>query len=185
MFKKFINYLLSLPNTFSFKKKIDNGRSSIPPRFSLGGFIFVKLFCIDDSAQKIALGVSLGVFSGLMPGTGPAAALFLAFVFRANRAAALFGSILTNTWLSLVTFVLAIKVGSVILRTHWQEVYQKAQGLIHDFHWVKFFGLSAREVLMPVIIGYIIIGLFLGLISYLLTFLIIRRSIHGNKTTRS
>ena len=43
-------------------------------------FIFAKLFKINDSAQKIALGVGLGVFSGLMPGTGPAAALFLAFI---------------------------------------------------------------------------------------------------------
>ncbi|MEI6831537.1 MAG: DUF2062 domain-containing protein [Candidatus Omnitrophota bacterium] len=146
-------------------------------------FIFAKLFYINDSAQNIALGVGLGVFSGLMPGTGPAAALFLAFIFRANRAAALLGSLLTNTWLSLVTFILAIKLGSVILRMHWQQVYQKAQSLIHDFHWVKFFKLSFLEVLMPIITGYIIIGLFLGIISYFLTLLIIRRNNHGSKTT--
>jgi len=145
-------------------------------------FIFAKLFFIDDSAQKIALGVGIGVFSGLLPGTGPAAALFLAFVFRANRAAALFGSILTNTWLSLVTFILAIKVGSVILKLHWQAVYQKAQGLVYDFHWAKFFKLSFLEVLLPVMIGYLAIGLFLGIISYLITFLIIRRNAHGSKT---
>ena len=69
------------------------------------GFIFDKLFKINDSAEKIALGVGLEVFSGLMPGTGPTAALFLAFIFRANRAAALLGSMLTNTWLSVVTFI--------------------------------------------------------------------------------
>ncbi|MCG2714481.1 MAG: DUF2062 domain-containing protein [Candidatus Omnitrophica bacterium] len=158
-----------MPKESSFKKVIN--------------FIFAKLFYINDSAQKIALGVGLGVFSGLMPGTGPAAALFLAFVFRANRAAALLSSILTNTWLAVVTFILAIKVGSVILKTHWQEVYQLAQGAIHDFHWVKFFKLSFLEVLMPIITGYIIIGLFLGIISYFLTLLIIRRNNHGSKTT--
>jgi hypothetical protein len=145
-------------------------------------FVFAKLFHINDSAQKIALGVGLGVFSGLVPGTGPAAALFLAFIFRANRAAALLGSILTNTWLSLVTFILAIKLGSVILKVRWQEVHQKAQGLVHDFCWAKFFKLSFLEVLSPIIIGYIIIGLFLGIISYLITFLIVRRNTHGNKT---
>ena len=146
-------------------------------------FILAKLFMINDSAQRIALGVGLGVFAGLLPGTGPAAALFLAFIFKANRASALLGSLLTNTWLSLITFILAIKVGSVILKTHWQEVYQKAQGLIHDFHWVKFFKLSFLEVLLPVITGYIIIGLFLGITSYLITLLIIRRNAHGSKTT--
>ena len=146
-------------------------------------FIFAKFFQINDSAHKIALGVGLGVFSGLLPGTGPAAALFLAFVFRANRAAALLSSLLTNTWLSLVTFILAIKLGSVILKASWKEVYQKAGGLINDFHWVKFFKLSFAEVLVPVITGYLIMGLFLGLVSYLLTLFLIRRYPHGSKTT--
>jgi len=141
-------------------------------------FIFAKLFKINDSAQRIALGVGLGVFSGLLPGTGPVAALFLAFVFRANRAAALMGSILTNTWLSVVTFILAIKLGSIVLSRHWQEVYQKAQGLIRDFHWGSFFKLSFLDVLLPMIIGYLIIGLCLGLISYLVVILIIRRSFY-------
>jgi len=139
-------------------------------------FLFAKFFKINDSAQKIALGVGLGVFSGLIPGTGPAAALFLAFIFKANRAAALFGSILTNTWLSLVTFILAIKVGSVILGRHWQEVHQKGVTLIHDFHWAKFFKLSFLDVLLPVILGYLIIGICLGLISYLIVLSIIKRS---------
>ena len=145
-------------------------------------FIFAKFFRINDSPEKIALGVGLGVFSGLLPGTGPAAALFLAFVFRANRAAALLGSILTNTWLSLVTFILAIKLGSVILKSDWQEVYQHAQGLIHNFAWAKFFKLSFVKVFLPVIIGYIIMGLFLGMVSYLIALIIIRRNAHGSKT---
>jgi len=146
-------------------------------------FIFSNLFKIDDSAQKIALGVGLGVFSGLMPGTGPLAAMFLAFIFRANRAAALFGSLLTNTWLSLVTFILAIKAGSVILKMDWRQVQQKAQILIKDFSWFKFFKLSFFDVFLPVITGYLIIGLVLGAFSYLVTFLIIRRNFYGNKTT--
>jgi len=141
-------------------------------------FIFAKLFKINDSAGKIALGVGLGVFSGLIPGTGPAAALFLAFVFRANRAAALLGSILTNTWLSVVTFILAIKIGSLVLSRHWLEVYQKAQSLVRDFHWGNFFKLSFLDVVLPVIIGYLIIGLFLGLVSYLIVLLVIRRTLH-------
>jgi uncharacterized protein (DUF2062 family) len=145
-------------------------------------FIFSKLFKINDSAQKIALGVGLGVFAGLFPGTGPAAALFLAFIFRANRAAALFGSLLTNTWLSIVTFVLAIKVGSVILKMNWQTVQQQAHGLLKNFGWVKLFKLSFFEVFLPVAIGYLVIGLILGALSYFLTWLIIRRNSYGNKT---
>jgi len=136
--------------------------------------IVSKLFKINDSPQRIALGVGLGVFAGLMPGTGPVAALFLAFIFRANRAAALLGSLLTNTWLSLVTFILAVKAGSLVLGLHWQDVDRKMQGLLHDFSWAKFFKLSFLDVLLPVITGYLIIGLLLAAASYLLTLSIIK-----------
>ena len=145
-------------------------------------FIFSKLFKINDSAKKVALGVGLGIFAGLFPGTGPAAALFLAFIFRANRAAALLGSLLTNTWLSLVTFILAIKVGSVILKMNWQAVQQQTQGLVKNFSWAKFFKLSFLEVLLPVAVGYLVTGLVLGTLGYCLTLLIIRRNFHRNKT---
>jgi uncharacterized protein len=145
-------------------------------------FVFSKFFRINDSAQKIALGVGLGVFAGLLPGTGPAAALFLAFIFKANRAAALLGGLLTNTWLSIVTFVLAIKVGSVILKMNWQIVQQQAQGLLKNFDWVNFFKLSFFQVLLPVILGYLLIGLVLGLFSYLLTLIILRKNLqHSNR----
>lgn len=144
-------------------------------------YIFKKLFKINDSAQKIALGVAIGVFAGLIPGTGPAAAVFMALIFKANRAAALLGSLLTNTWLSVITFVLAIKIGSVILKLNWQQVQQKTQVLRSDFSWAKFFKLSFLDVLLPVVTGYIIIGLILGALSYLVTLLIIRRKLNGNK----
>ena len=145
--------------------------------------IFYKLFKINDTPHKVALGVGLGVFAGLLPGTGPIAALFMAFVFRANRAAALLSSMITNTWLSLVTFILAIKAGSVILKVDWQRVQQQALGLIKDFSWAKLFKISFLDVLLPVFTGYLIIGLFLGSFCYLITLLIInRRNFHGNKT---
>jgi uncharacterized protein (DUF2062 family) len=144
-------------------------------------FISAKLFKINDSGPKIALGVGLGVFAGLLPGTGPVAALFLAFIFRANRAAALLGGLLTNTWLSLVTFVLAIKVGSAILKMDWQAVQQQAQGLFRNFGWAEFFKQSFLKILLPLAIGYLIIGLVLGVFSYFLTLLIIRKKFHKNR----
>lgn len=139
-------------------------------------FIFEKLFKINDSPHRIALGFGLGVFAGIFPGAGAVASLFLAFIFKANRAAALAGSLLTNTWLSLVTFVLAIKAGSVILNLDWQNVYQKYNLLRGDFSWQKLFKYSFLEIVFPVVTGYIIIGLISGLFSYFLALLIIRRN---------
>lgn len=146
-------------------------------------FLSNKLFKINDSPGKIAFGAGLGVFSGIFPGTGPLAALFLAFIFKANRAAALICSMLTNTWLALVTFVLAIKAGSAILGTDWRKVQESAWLIINDFNWIRFWKLSFFEVFLPVIIGYLIISLALGVFSYLIILVIIRRNFHGDKTT--
>jgi uncharacterized protein len=148
----------------------------------ISNFLFAQLFKINDSPQRIAFGVGLGVFSGLLPGTGPLAALFLAFIFRANRAAALLGSIFTNTWLSLITFILAIRVGSAILKLDFQKVQLKAQVLIKDFSLANFFKLSFFDVFLPLLTGYFVISLIFGVLSYLIILFIARRNFHGSKT---
>lgn len=129
-----------------------------------------KLFQINDSPQRIALGLGIGVFSGILPGTGPLAALFLSFVFRVNRASALLGCLLTNTWLSFIILILAIKVGSAILDINWRQVYGDWLGLISSFHWANFLSLSALKVILPVILGYFLVGLSLAILVYLTSF---------------
>lgn len=138
-------------------------------------FIYLKLVRINDSPQRISLGLGLGVFLGLLPGTGPLASLGLAFLFRLNRIAALLGSILTNTWLSLAIFPLSIKVGSAIMGLEWQVAKQGVLALFNDFHWQELCKISALQVLLPVLIGYCVIGLGLALIAYLLALLVLKR----------
>ena len=98
--------------------------------------IYDKLSKIDDSPQKIALGFGLGVFCGILPGTGPVAAVALAFVFRVNKIAAFAGGLLTNTWLSVVTFILAVRLGSAVSGADWNEVYSRCKDIIRDFHYL-------------------------------------------------
>jgi uncharacterized protein (DUF2062 family) len=133
--------------------------------------IYVKLFIINDTPQKIAWGFSVGVFSGILPGTGPLAALFLALVFRVNRAAALLGCLLTNTWLSVVTFLFSIKIGAMVLGLHWQQVHADYQHLLSNFHWADVARLSIFKMLLPVIIGYCIVSLFCALAVYCIVIL--------------
>ena len=133
-------------------RKRENNINRVSQFFKL---LYIKLFKINDSPQRIALGFGLGVFLGIIPGTGPLAALFLALLFRVNRASALLGSLLTNTWLSIVTFLLAIKVGSAIMHLDWQVVRQG---------WM----------LLPVILGYFIVSFSLGILVYLVTLIILK-----------
>jgi len=135
--------------------------------------LYIKLFKINDTPQKVALGLGLGVFSGILPGTGPIAALFLAFILRANRASALLGSLLTNTWMSFVTFVLAIKVGSAIMQVEYQKAYRDSVSFIKDFNWPGLFNLSILKIFLPVAVGYLVVSFCLGLLVYLFSLIII------------
>lgn len=143
---------------------------------------YEKIFKINDTPQKIAVGLGLGVFLGILPGTGPIAALFLALLFKVNRASALFGSLLSNTWLSIVTFILSIKVGSAILHSDWQQVQENWSEVLRDFHWGSLFKSSVLTLLLPVVLGYLIIGLSVGFTAYIIALLILRRRKHENKS---
>lgn len=144
--------------------------------------IFLKIFSLNDTPQRIAQGLGLGVFLGIIPGTGPLAALFLALVLRVNRAAALLGSLATNTWLSIVTFFLSIKVGASIMRLDWQDVYHQWLQFLKDFRWVNLFKLSLLKIILPVILGYIIVAFCLGVIVYSIALIIITRIRYANKS---
>ena len=136
-------------------------------------FLYLKLFRINDSPQKVALGFGLGACLGIMPGTGMIAALVLASFFRINRAGALLGSLFTNTWLSFATFFLALKTGASLLQLDYPTIQAQCQGYLKNFHWKDIFQLSALKILFPLIIGYAIISLALGVITYLVALVIL------------
>ncbi|MFA6078265.1 MAG: DUF2062 domain-containing protein [Candidatus Omnitrophota bacterium] len=150
------------------------------PRFFKA--VYLKLFRINDTPEKISAGLALGVFFGILPGMGPFAALFFAFIFRINRAAALLGSILTNTWLSVPVFFLSVNIGSFMTGSNYSDINRTWTGLIKDFSWDKLFHLSIYKIAAPVILGYIAAGLVIGAAAYAVTLGIIKTA--RNKKTR-
>jgi uncharacterized protein (DUF2062 family) len=146
-------------------------------------FLFEELFKINDTPQKIALGLGLGVFAGILPGTGPVAAIFLAFVFRVNRASALFGSLVTNTWLSIVTFLLSIKIGAMLLGMKWENVRQDWNLLLKGFSWLSLFKLSILKIALPVVIGYLLIAFCAGSLAYVVSLIISKNIIRLQQNT--
>ncbi len=148
---------------------------------SLIQFTRDKLFKINDAPQKKALGLGIGVFSGILPGTGPLAALFLASLLRANKAMALLGSLLTNTWLSFATFFLAIKIGSGILNVEPQEIKEHWNLFLLDFHFTDLFSWSVMKIILPIVLGFSIVALCCGLGAYGVAFLLLSRKNYENK----
>jgi uncharacterized protein (DUF2062 family) len=132
--------------------------------------LFRKLFVIDDTPQKIALGLGIGVFLGIMPGTGPVAALVIAALLRANKASALIGAVLTNTWFSLVCLVLAAKIGARLAGTDWQTIFTAWQQAFRPFAWEKLFQPQFLKLALAVSLGFLAIGLCLGIFAYIAAF---------------
>ncbi len=125
-----------------------------------------KLLGIHDTPHRIALGAGLGLFLGVFPGTGAIAAVVCAFIFRANKAAALAGALLVNTWINVVAFPVALAIGAALFRIDPATLSHQWSLLKHDFTWGGFFDLIIRDAALAVITGYIVIGLVLGGIGY-------------------
>lgn len=137
-------------------------------------FFYLKLFRTNDTPQRIACGLGTGVFIGILPGAGPFAALIISMLLRVNRAAAVLGALITNTWTSLITFYLAIKIGAAVMSLDWKNLYSQWQILIKDFHWKFLFRLSFLKIALPVLIGYLFIAFILGLLAYFICLIILR-----------
>jgi len=126
--------------------------------------VVVRTVAIAEAAQTRHLEAL-----GILPGTGPVAAVFLAVIFRVNRAASLMASLATNTWLSFVTFVISIKAGAWIFGLDWVKVYGRTTALIKQFRWLDMFRQSFLELVLPLFTGYILVALGLGIGVYLVT----------------
>jgi uncharacterized protein (DUF2062 family) len=136
--------------------------------------VYEKLFKIDGTPQKVAAGLGLGVFFGVMPGMGPIIATFFAVLLRVNIAAALLGSILTNTWLSIPVFFIAATVGANITGSRYSDIANAWSVIWNNFTWQEFSGLSVYKIIFPVMIGYMIVSSVLALITYVAVFAILR-----------
>jgi len=136
--------------------------------------IYLKLVIINDTPQKIAQGFGLGVFLGVFPGAGLLAALILSSLFKMNKAGALLGIVLTNTWLSIVTFLLSVKIGAVLTGSDWQNIKDGWNAILQNFQWLDVIKLSALKIIAPVMLGYLSLSVIAGISAYFVAFIIVR-----------
>ncbi|HRZ87337.1 MAG TPA: DUF2062 domain-containing protein [bacterium] len=136
-------------------------------------YFYLKILRIDDSPHRIALGVALGAFCGVFPGVGPVFSLVLAFVFRANKAAAVLGALSVNTWISVMLVAPAVKIGGLIFGVRWRDLTEGLNALREDFTWRDLFSETGRKVLVPALTGFLICSLIVGAAAYAAAYLII------------
>jgi uncharacterized protein (DUF2062 family) len=125
-----------------------------------------QFFLIDDAPHKVAGGAALGIFMGITPGEGVLSTLFLAWVFRLNRLAALAGVLSVNMWTTVFVLPAAATIGGLIFHV-------SPEILSHDFHetltlgWQYLFSWNVlRQTALPLLIGYIVIAGFAAAVVY-------------------
>jgi uncharacterized protein (DUF2062 family) len=97
----------------------------------------LRLLRIDDPPERIARGAALGVVCGILPtfGFGGFIAFGLAFLFKANKAAAILGSLIMNPITTPFFWTFSIMLGSLILGREYSALLEKIHndGLVAGF----------------------------------------------------
>ncbi len=132
-----------------------------------------KIIHLNDSPHRVASGFALGVFFGIVPGVGPIASTAVALMLRVNVAAAVTASLVTNTWLSIIAWVLSLKIGSFVTGVDAGELTVQGQQLIQNFRWSKLWDVEIIKILKPLLIGNLIVASVISLVVYLVVFKIL------------
>jgi len=138
------------------------------------------LLGFHGSPRQVARGMGIGVFVAFLPPLGfqMLTAAVMATVVRGNRAAAIAGTWVTNPLTSLPLYLMAYRLGLVFtpdLRPVDVRSRLRAVVLDENDEWLDFIDqfhqlLSlGKEVLVPMTIGGVVIGIVSGLAAYLLT----------------
>jgi uncharacterized protein (DUF2062 family) len=114
---------------------------------------YLKLVRINDSAEKIAGGLTLGVVLGILPtfGLGIILAIFLAAALKLNRASAVIGTLIMNPWTAPFVWTLSYLAGSLLLGYDLNETLIEIRSLnAHPGLWRS---LMTGRLIKPYIIG--------------------------------
>jgi hypothetical protein len=152
---------------------------------------------LPDTPHKIAIGIATGVFCSFTPffGLHFFLAAFVAYIFKGNVVAALFGTFFGNpvTWPFIASF--SVKLGQIILghpvtnfETFLEHFVEASDATIQGVKSLFGYGESDwallysffRELFLPYFIG----GFVLGVIAALFTYFVFRPIIYAYKVTR-
>ena len=131
--------------------------------FSRSGLkeLIKKLVRVDDSPQKIARGVAIGVFWGILPTFGLAILFSLptAVLLRANKLSAILGTFVANPFTAPFIYAFEYKIGELILRN-----------TPLPFSWSLFRLEHLLNIGRSLLVGSFLLATGMTLLTYFLTF---------------
>ncbi len=135
--------------------------------------LYEELTIVNETPHRVALSFAMGVFLGILPFTGVLAAIAVAIMFRLNKAAAILGSAITNTWLGLIVLGLAVKIGSGLTGANWQLIQEQVSALMKNFSLKALHDVDILQILCAIAVGYFILSCLFALIGYVVAVVVI------------
>lgn len=125
--------------------------------------LYLRILRLDDPPERIAAGAAIGVLMGVLPtfGLGGFLAFAFAFVFKANKAAAVIASAVVNPLTSPFFWTASIVIGSLITGNDSATMLAKFKG--------EEFLTFAGEVSMVYMAGNALISIVFTAATYFLT----------------
>ncbi len=119
-----------------------------------------KILRTEDSPKKIALGLAIGVFWGIIPTVGFAILFSLptAFLLKGNKLAAILGTFVVNPFTTPFIYAFEYKLGQLILKTAPLPL-----------SWDIFNLENLLSISKSLLVGSIFLAIGLTLITYFLT----------------
>ena len=92
--------------------------------------LYLRIMRLDDPPERIARGAAIGVLMGVLPtfGLGGILALALAFVLKANKAAAVIASAIVNPLTAPFFWTASVVIGGFVTRTDSAAILAKFNG---------------------------------------------------------
>jgi len=138
---------------------------------------YIRLVRINDSPQKIATGLAVGVFLAIFPtfGLGIVIALALAIIFKFNKAASILGCLIMNPLTTPFFWTASSVLGAFLANRDWHRTLKMVQSFSANLSLVD---LATREGWIMILkglgagihvflLGNILLALFLAGVSYL------------------
>ena len=132
--------------------------------------VLLRLMRREESLERVAAAIALGVFIGLSPFVGFHffLAIVLAWAFRLNKLDTVLGSLVGNPWTLPPFFAVGYRVGRAILgyapahvpALKWQRI------LHHDF-WTAFRGPGFGPRLASFLVGTTLLAALIAFATYL------------------
>jgi hypothetical protein len=125
-----------------------------------GRYLYLRLVRQNDTPDKVAKGVSLGVFLGIFPtfGVGAILAVLIATWVKWNRASAALGTLIMNPFFNPFFMSLSVVVGNLLVPSRFRITVESFRG---GKLWSGFFHAVPVYVL-----GNVLVSTFFAALAY-------------------